>query len=193
MSGIAMGLARAAWATGDDRFASGARALCAAEDALLSEDGDLPLPGGRAASGDGWCQGRAGMVVARLEVARCLDAGAGFAGPALAPGVADLLAAMAARTGAAEHWDSLCCGSAGSIDVLVEAARRQDRRDLLRNARRRLASLADRQSDPVTMSFAAGAVPPAASAALFHGFSGVLHAGLRVLDPTVDALLSFRP
>jgi lantibiotic modifying enzyme len=125
-AGVACALARFARAAGD-----GAAAAAASSALAAAESGFAAAPPGRAS----WCNGAAGLHLARLETAA-----AGAAGPAAPEEVAAV-----ARLEDEGRYDHLCCGGAGRADVLAHAAGKLGAPALLAAARRLGAALLGRQ------------------------------------------------
>lgn len=170
-SGFGMALARLAAVTGNDDL------LPLVEDAVTWEAAqfdpdrrewpDLRHPQPRFKSA--WCHGGPGIVLARLAMLAVLDT------PQIR---ADIRAGLEVIT-TQEHIaipNHLCCGLTGHVSILITAAHRLDRPDLLEHARRIINTIdVDTLADNPT---------------LFRGLAGLGYTLLRLDDPTLPDVLT---
>ena len=134
-----------------------------------------------------WCHGGAGIGLARIATADSLRASRA---PARLCEILDRDIVRAVETTKAA-WsyatDSLCCGSLGGIELLVEAGRHLAAPDLQSLGRARLfetVAEADRAGD-----YLWDIADRSVNVGLFRGISGVGYTLLRQLDPTLPNIL----
>ncbi len=147
---------------------------------------------------DWWCSGRTGVGAARVGSLAAYDddpAAATPASDASAPGdgaatLARDLDRVAAGIGPRllDH-DSLCHGTAGVIDLLVDLAAHPAVGD---DAAARLAAgLLDRRAETGHLQVTHGEIPELRNPVLFLGTSGVAYALARTLAPSLPSVLRF--
>ena len=79
--------------------------------------------------------------------------------------------------------DHLCCGHAGRAELLLEAAHRLDRPDLLALGRERISWMARRAADRESYALPLEIPENHAEASLFLGLAGIGYTLLRAADP----------
>lgn len=179
-AGIACALARLADVAGGDRYADAVREALAFEADLYDPDRrNWPVECGDDEYRDRWCHGRAGIALARLEIADRL----GESVLPTPPG------AVLPATAAAEPspLDEVCCGNFGRVEALLEGA---DRGAVDARAARRLAGrcLARRERDGRLAQ--PGRTLSMVNPALFKGEAGAAYVLERVRDPGAIPCLS---
>lgn len=173
-SGMAVALACAFDATGEERYLAAARAALLWEDRLFDATaGNWPDPNGQGISGRGrpttaWCHGAPGVALARAALLK-------LAPKAFADRRAELARALATTAGeAVGEAGDLCCGFAGRLSVLALAG--ADITTLHETARRRWSS--------GTPGLWSDALPfPAPDPCLFKGVAGIVLALVQVEAP----------
>lgn len=170
-TGIGYALARLAHATGDAAFREAAVAAVATERAMIGDRLGAVTPH---EPNGAWSRGATGIGLARLGALDCIDT---------PESRTDIERALSlAQDDLFAGGDSLACGAAGRIDLLVTAAERLGRPELLEDARAAAASIVERA---VTRgSFDTGWDEPRTwQVGLFCGAPGVCYALLRACDP----------
>jgi lantibiotic modifying enzyme len=188
-SGIAHALLKLALRVGDDRYYEAAIEAFSFERTVYSEEiQDWPdfvdQPPDRIITG--WCHGAPGIGLSRLSALDMLR-------PCDESDIAHDLRLALARTTAcrAAGTDSLCCGTFGRVDFLLEAGSR------LRNssaiaAAYSLAETALRRSKPGGFSLAPPDEKPHWGTGLWQGLAGIGYLMLRLSEPsTYPSILRF--
>lgn len=187
MAGFAGALLRLAAVSGDDRYYEAAMEAVDYENALFDAQHrnwpDLRLNGrgeqpGRSVFMTGWCSGAPGIGLARLSslpYVRERDASVWRTD-------LDHTVAYAANF-PADSGDTLCCGNAGRLDFLLEAASVLERPDLLETARTKACQMLERQTKEGHYRFSGSEGGVVFNPALFHGTSGIGYELLRCIEP----------
>jgi type 2 lantibiotic biosynthesis protein LanM len=180
-AGIAYALLRLSNATGEACFRDAAEEAIAYETAVYSP-GAQNWPDFRVPSGpDGprcmvaWCNGAAGIGLARLGGLPVLDN----------LGVRDDISNSIQTTIASplSGHDHVCCGNFGRLELLIEAALRLGRPDLLDETRWRSAVLVRRAKRKGQYRFFAEASGTPKCLSLFQGIAGIGYELLRLAAP----------
>jgi type 2 lantibiotic biosynthesis protein LanM len=133
-----------------------------------------------------WCQGSAGIGLARLDIAASLDR------PDLrgSRSELDLVLDDAGPSGALSRSDHLCCGNAGRLELLSRAA------DVLGEPRWRNAAHAVAtqmiQRARVRGGYTLGGIDDVFSPGLYQGLAGIGYQLLRLHDRELPSVLSWR-
>jgi type 2 lantibiotic biosynthesis protein LanM len=181
-AGIAYALLRLHQATADERLREAAREAIAFEATLfVPEAGNWPMlyeaPGQDGVLGfrTTWCHGAAGIGLARLGGLGALDT----------PEVrADIDVALAAtRRAPLEDVDHLCCGNFGRIDVLISAALRLGRPELLELAGASAAWIVARASRGGVFQLFHDLPREVYNPSFFRGAAGIGYELLRLAEP----------
>lgn len=85
------------------------------------------------------------------------------------------------------YRDHLCCGNTAAVDFLLEAGRRLDREDLIRDAHRMLSQMARRSQEDY--SYMPPSYQSAFTPSLFYGAAGVGYAMLRAAHIELPSVL----
>jgi type 2 lantibiotic biosynthesis protein LanM len=181
-AGIVMALLRLYRETREPDFLNAARDGIAYETATYSSAErswpDLREISGRPAGVNHvcqWCNGSAGIGLARIDGLDILDDDA-----ILADIEVSLHATSKAPIGAVDH---LCCGNFGRLEVLFSAGRYLGREDLVSLARRRASHLIARAEDSGNFGWAVGT--DRNNPGFFTGVSGVGYTLLRFTHPEI--------
>ncbi len=177
-AGIACALARLATATGESRFLEAAHEGIEYEGTLWSEEaGNWPdlrddIEGGFM---NAWCYGAAGIGLGRLDVLKALDENSVRR---------DIdRAVVAVQASPIDNADHVCCGNLGRLDLLIEAAKRLNRPELLLDARRRAAKIVERADHSGSYSVYAQVSGVTTSPSFFQGLAGIGYQLLRLGEP----------
>jgi lantibiotic modifying enzyme len=84
------------------------------------------------------------------------------------------------------HVDHLCCGNAGQLSFLFEAARRLDRPEWEAAARERLVRMVLRAREAGSYVFFSDLAPRAFSPTLMRGSAGIGYEWLRIASPELE-------
>lgn len=177
-AGIVQALAALAAATGEAGFAETARQGLAFENRLFDAGRgnwpDLRSPD-RITFPVQWCHGATGIGFGRLAALAVLDGGAA---------ARDLDHAIACSCATADGGrDNLCCGQAGRLSLLIQAARARGDGGLMQLADRRLAAWLARAATPD--GFILAGAGPHLRPGLMQGLAGVGQVLLERLSPQV--------
>jgi type 2 lantibiotic biosynthesis protein LanM len=180
-AGIVQALAALAAATGEAGFAETARQGLAFENRLFDAGRgnwpDLRRPD-RITFPVQWCHGATGIGFGRLAALAVLDDGVLDDGAA----ARDLDHAIACSCNTADGGrDNLCCGQAGRLSLLIQAARARGDAALMQLADRRLAAWLARAGTPD--GFALAGATPHLRPGLMQGLAGVGQVLLERLCP----------
>jgi type 2 lantibiotic biosynthesis protein LanM len=183
-AGTAYALLRLYAVTQDTRYHEAAAEAIAYEDSVFVPDaGNWPDLRAAQQPADGtpvfmttWCHGAPGIGLARLGGLAWLDS------PAIRADIAAALATTQAAMGRGiEH---LCCGNFGRIDVLLAAAQRLDRPDLLAAAHQQAAQGVARAAQAGHFYLAPHLPNEMNLIGFFQGTAGIGYELLRLAHPT---------
>ncbi|MGU3495481.1 type 2 lanthipeptide synthetase LanM [Xanthobacteraceae bacterium A53D] len=167
VTGAAAMLVRLARRTSDENLLKSALEI-------LDGAGDPCAGHGGAQYRHGWCNGSAGIGLARL-VARA--SGDDWLDPVLDAAIHE------ARTAEASHTDQICCGHLGMVDLLLSAGTSMGRPELERDAWRQADAIVRRARGSGGYRLLPGVPPSYAGAGLFQGLSGIGYQLLRLAAP----------
>jgi lantibiotic modifying enzyme len=179
-AGIVFALLRLYGMTDYTPFLDAAREAMAYEDSLYdSQAGNWPdlrsEQPDRSSFVCSWCHGAPGIALARLGGLLLLDT------PAIRH---DIDAAVGATLAyGLDGVDHVCCGAFGRIEILSEASRLLDRRDLQEQAATLAAAVLDRVSATGTFNLSTTMPGNIFQPGFFQGVSGIGYALLRLADP----------
>ena len=182
-AGFAYALASLATATGRGDFAAAASECIAFENSSY-DAGHSNWPDFREAAPHWhcqWCHGAVGIGLARVAMTQ-------RGAPDAAPLEADIQGAMAgAARGWPGHYDTLCCGTLGSVEFFSEAGNALARPDLSELASRRLAAVLDSAAATGDYRWNGGA--RRFNLGLFRGLAGVGYTCLRQVAGSLPNVL----
>jgi len=185
-AGFAYALASLSAATGREDFAAAAQECVDYEDSSFSPQRgnwpDLRIEGGDAWPCQ-WCHGAPGIGLGRIGMARLPK----MSSPALN---ADVQGAVEGTQAAwPSSFDTLCCGTLGSVEFLCEAGDLLGRNDLQELAKRELASVLQNAADKGDYRWNSG--ERRFNLGFFRGMAGVGYTALRQVAPSLPNVLIF--
>jgi lantibiotic modifying enzyme len=181
-AGIAYALLQLSQLTGDLRFQHAAEDAISFETSVYCERSrnwpDFRVSPGRQGYHNmvGWCNGAAGIGLARLGGLNILDT----------PGIrADIANALeTTRQSLAGSSDDLCCGNFGRLELLIEAADQLGELDLLNEARGQGSRIVGKAAGTGRFGLLASAPGVGGSLSLFQGTAGIGYELLRLAAPS---------
>jgi len=91
----------------------------------------------------------------------------------------------------ADTIDYYCCGTAGMVDFLLEAARLSNDNDLYTHARDNIAQSLHNLKELTHFTSRFGRIDPKMFPGLFQGITGIGYTALRLIDPALPSLCGF--
>jgi lantibiotic modifying enzyme len=185
-TGIAYAFTRLVDATGDTKYLTAAKEVLAFESDRFNREENRWVEHTTRdhISNDSWCYGRAGIVLARLRIKQI--ASSIIPEPSIQTVVTDIDLDVTAAT------DQLCCGNAGAINTLLEAARTYDAPRYKQAATSAFTELLAKHDDRGLLQLNCH-TPHRTNDALFQGISGVGYTAARLHAPDrVPDILSFQ-
>jgi lantibiotic modifying enzyme len=139
---------------------------------------ELNLTGQQVAFANQWCHGATGIGFSRLGMLDVFDT------PENRQEIA--AAVLLTLSQVLPPVDHLCCGSAGQISFLFEAARRLDRPDWEQAARQRLAALLDRAGQTCSYTLYPKLPPTVINPGFMQGYAGIGYEWHRLANPGLN-------
>ena len=123
----------------------------------------------------GWCSGAPGIGLARIAGLDCLESDAARK---------DIENALAFTLNyPLDSSDHVCCGNSGRVDLLVEAAVKLGRPELLAEARQRMMGIVLRKRQTGSYTLNSGSTGAVYNPSFFQGTAGIGYEILRCLEP----------
>lgn len=129
-----------------------------------------------------WCHGLAGLGMSRLSLLSIPEF------RSVSESDVGRIAAMLATDDADELFDFYCCGKAGQVDFLFEAASRTGSADIFRIAELRAAKLYEGVGQDDSFRGLMGRTEPRLFPSLFQGAGGIAYALLRFQNGSLPSL-----
>jgi len=184
-SGYALVLSKAYELTGNDRFREAAAEAIDYETATyIPSHNNWPdyrhnrdLKPGEVGFMGGWCSGAPGIGLARMKMPKK------FHDDKLINDIENSILFVTNLNHSHVHRDHLCCGYAGRIDFLIEAAAALDRPQLLDEAKKQFSFIVNRAKKNGRYTLSVDDSKSVFTPGLFTGISGIGLTALRLINP----------